>query len=80
MEFEVETFVHEFGHLYGAPDHYGGDQKSTNEIINEKKDSRFSEECIYGEERFNASVVNNLTICAGCKAIIEKNRNKYNHT
>ena len=77
---ETKTFVHEFGHLYGAPDHYGGDHKSTLKLIDETGDSRFNEECIYGEQHFDPSVVNNLTICAGCKAVIERNRNKYNHT
>ncbi len=77
---ETKTMVHEFGHLYDAPDHYGiGSVPTTQEKIDITGDNRFSEYCIYGEEKSNSDVVENLIICNGCKAIITANRNRFNH-
>ena len=76
---ELKTTVHEFGHIYGAPDHYGGSQLSTQEIIELTGDSRFSQYCIYGEQKDSDGIVDKVTICAGCRAVIESNRNMYNH-
>ena len=77
---EIKTMIHEFGHFYGAPDHYGiGSAPTTQEQINITGDNRFSQYCIYGEEKSNSNVVENLIICNGCKAIITANRNRFNH-
>ena len=74
---ETKTTVHEFGHLYEAPDHYGGDTPTTVQIKLMTRDMRFDSNCIYGENKNNANVMGNLTICDGCKAIIQDNANKY---
>ncbi|MGM9681406.1 MAG: DNRLRE domain-containing protein [Eubacteriales bacterium] len=76
---EIKTTAHEFGHLYNAPDHYGGSAPSTDEIIISTGDSRFDRNCIYGENKGTPDVLNNLTICDGCKAIINANKDKYDH-
>ena len=76
---EIKTFVHEFGHLYGAPDHYGISAPSTTEMNTENGTQDFDEYCIYGEKKDFSSVVSNLTLCDGCRKYIESNRNKYNH-
>lgn len=73
------TVVHEFGHLYGAPDHYAGTTKSTEEINREYGSELFERKCIYGEDRLQSEVANGLIICAGCRAEIMKNRNRYKH-
>ena len=79
VDSETKTMIHEFGHLYGAPDHYGGSTLSTAQIKDETGDNRFSEYCIYGEERNEAIVLDNLLICDGCKARIDSNRNRFSH-
>ncbi len=77
---EIKTMIHELGHMYGAPDHYNiGDAPSTQEIRDERNDDRFNENCIYGEDKEKLYVLNSLTICDGCKVVIESNRNKFNH-
>lgn len=76
---ETKTLVHEFGHLYMAPDHYGGSVPTTEEIIEQTGNTGFSKNCIYGENKNTTSVINNLTICDGCAAVILANRNKYSH-
>ena len=78
---EAETMVHEFGHMYDAPDHYGGEGcPSTTDMREETGDSRFSQFCIYGERKEAASVINDLTICEGCAAVIESNINRYGNS
>ena len=39
----------------------------------------YNSNCIYGEYKDTPSVISNLTICDGCKSVIEANRNRYNH-
>lgn len=74
---ETKTMLHEFGHLFGAPDHYGGSQPSTDDL--KLEDERFSSYCIYGEDRNSTEVLQNLTICEGCKARIEQNKDTFDH-
>lgn len=77
---EIKTMVHEFGHLYGAPDHYNiGDVQSTEEIVKKTGNYGFNENCIYGENKEHAAVLSNLTICDGCRSVIQQNSNDYNH-
>ena len=77
---EIKTMIHELGHMYGAPDHSGiGDDPTTGQIENDRKDYRFDRGCIYGEDKEKLYVLNSLTICDGCKAEIESNRSKFNH-
>ena len=72
---DLEVIVHEFGHFYGAEDHY--------DIVNVHLDpdfgSQYSDNCIYGSNKGSSSVVSNLTICEGCKAEIMSNINSYDH-
>ena len=76
----TKTLIHEFGHFFGAPDHYDiGDVPSTGELNAETEGSAYSSNCIYGENKENADVLDNLTICDGCRAEIQKNIDRYNH-
>ena len=77
---EAKTLIHEFGHLYNAPDHSGlGDTPTTAEIIQLTGNTGFNQSCIYGEDKDVESVINNLTICDGCRSFIESNVNNFNH-
>ena len=53
-------------------------EKST-EQMRDEMGYGFNRNCIYGENKDSPDVVNNLTICDGCKLYIEENVNKYNH-
>ncbi len=76
---EIEAVVHEFGHLYGAIDHYGLDVSPTTlEVINTTGDNRFNPYCIYGEYKEDETVKSNLLICDGCRARIEAAVGDYN--
>ncbi len=75
---EQETVVHEFGHLFDAPDHYGiGNIPSTAQKNRETGDNSYSRQCIYGEDKETPYVQNNLIICDGCRAVIEENKDKF---
>ena len=77
---ELKTSLHEFCHLYGAPDHYNRlGAPSTAEKNSEVEGAPFSEDCIFGEYKNNDYVMNNLLICAGCRDAIESNKNEYDH-
>lgn len=72
--------VHEIGHWYGAPDHYGtGNVMSTEEKIEATGDSRFNENCIFGENKNNFHVYDQFVICAGCQARIWEKVDKFMH-
>lgn len=72
---ERKTIMHELGHLFAANlDHYGGNGPTTQD-----KGQGYSSLCIYGEDRENADVLNNLIVCDGCKAAIIAKSNKFNH-
>ena len=75
---EILTAVHEFGHLLGAPDHYRAGVMSTEGINSEHPGYGFSRTCIYGEDKDTQSVINNLTICDGCRRMIEENSGSFN--
>ena len=75
---ELKTILHEIGHWYGVKDHYGGDVDST-DSIDPDKNLGYSKDCIYGENKENENVAGNLILCDGCKNIIQKNLNGYNH-
>ena len=77
---ETKTLLHEFGHLYGAPDHYDGTSCLSTDEMNERYGEIFSKDCIYGENRSTQEVLNDYTICQGCREWILENQNKYNHT
>lgn len=76
---ETKTLVHEFGHLFGVEDHYGGDGLSTTQINGKYPNSEYDEYCIYGEKKDKVDVYQNLVICDGCKDRIRENLNRYDH-
>lgn len=77
---ELGTVIHEFGHLYGVKDHYGGTVgTTTEEMRNKYEDREYSEDCIYGENKFNSDVIAETKICDGCKSWIIENRNCYSN-
>ena len=71
---ERKSILHEIGHWYQVEDHYGAGGKTT-----EQMGSGYSKYCIYGEEREDETVLNNMTICDGCYATIKANATLYNH-
>ena len=77
------TAIHEFGHLYGAKDHYGEGYPTTaqmNDDMIEQNDSvRYSESCIYGERRRYLTVGEDELFCEGCRRDILANRDDYDH-
>ena len=75
---EILTAVPEFGHLLGAPDHYGGVCGISTDYINSLTGYGFSRTCIYGEDKDTQTVINNLTICDGCRRVIEENSGYFN--
>lgn len=76
---EIKTLVHEFGHFYGAPDHYGGNGLTTAEMNAQVGGSLYSSDCLYGENRNSLEVLNELTICEGCRSTIKPNASRYDH-
>ena len=72
----TKTLVHEIGHLFFAPDHYG--DPSTDDInASGDYEAIFDPLCIYGESRSYAAA--KLDICDGCSFEICKNRDRYIH-
>ena len=72
----TKTTAHEFGHMLGVKDHY------TDDLLEQVETSTgldFDDNCIWGKNKENTEVMNNLTMCEGCKTTIESNKNKYNH-
>ena len=76
---ETKTFIHEFGHFYYVEDHYGNGCKTTDEMNAEAGSKIYNENCIYGENKETPSVLNNFTICDGCKATIKNNISRFDH-
>lgn len=81
---EKKTVAHEFGHFFDAPDHYGTDTNGdkiadinrTIDFIQQYPNAGFDENCIYGENKSNGSVMSSLTICDGCASRIMAARNE----
>ena len=75
---EACSTFHEVGHLYGAPDHYGGAPNGwtvdqLNELDEVNGQGWFSQNCLYGNNAFgnnNGEVINGLTVCTGCTKVI----------
>lgn len=72
---EQKTILHEFGHLYGTVDHHGigGTPGST------ETGTEYNRACIYGEDKEESYVMEDLLLCNGCKAMIRANRNMHVH-
>ena len=76
VQYELSTFVHELGHVLGAPDHYGSDTLNTpgTSTLNTNPDhpdylegNKYNEYCIYGENNIpGQNAKSTLTICEGC--------------
>lgn len=69
------TSIHEFGHLIGAKDHYGGENAPTTEEMNDQTNSGnlYHSYCIYGERRIELNSIESELLpwrddlfCAGC--------------
>jgi len=67
--------IHEFGHLIGAKDHYGGENAPTTEEMNDQTNSGnlYNSYCIYGERRSELNSIESELLpwrddlfCAGC--------------
>ena len=78
IEEELLTVLHEFGHLIGAVDHYGGGNVPSTDDMNEAYDEvdLFKTLCVFGEAKYSdndehSSLVNNPVICDGCKQMIQ---------
>ena len=67
---ERKTILHEIGHWFGVPDHYQAPVDPN---------GPYSDLCIYGTERENTVVLNNMVICEGCIAQIRANASKFQH-
>ncbi len=66
---ELKVVVHEFGHLFNAPDHYlEGQTAALNSYVTDG--NFFHDDCIYGVNKSVPYIVSTLTMCAGCKARI----------
>lgn len=72
---ETITAIHEMGHMFNAPDHYGIDCPSTDAMGN----SNFSRNCLYGESKSDMKTIESIHICQGCRDIIESYRNRYSN-
>lgn len=79
QESEIATMVHEFGHLYGVIDHYGGMHSpySTETISEDYPSDSYSSQCIYGEGKGDPTVTRDIIICNGCKNRIIEHRNEF---
>ena len=81
--FEHMTVFHEFGHLVGAPDHYGQNGMSTSWFQLKYYEAGFDIDCIYSERCVNDSLENHRYIvetrimCDGCKRFINDYLVKY---
>lgn len=65
----IKTIAHELGHNYGVSDHYDNDKLLPGQ----------SHDCIWGKNRFNEDIMNNLVVCSFCKDILSKNSRTYIH-
>ncbi len=76
---ETLVFLHEFGHFYRVDDHYGNLVETTDQIIERTGILGYSENCIYGEKKYTDDIINNFTICDGCKYVIKSNVGLYDN-
>lgn len=63
-----KTVAHEIGHAYGVADHY-------NTVYGDDRDN-----CIWGSNKDDKDICENLTICSTCRQTILDNGNKFNYT
>ena len=80
--FDSLVLIHELGHMYEAPDHYGNGSNGIKTIADlnaEYNTSDFNDTCIYGRKRYTENVINSLTICEGCRKQIQQNSNRFSN-
>jgi len=64
----LQTTIHELGHLFGAPDHYGVVGMDSTYIINIKYEGyNFSDFCIYGGDK---DELTEPLVCDGCRRMM----------
>ena len=71
---ERKTLLHEILHWYGVEDHYGGTTPSSIDM-----GVGYSSKCIFGEEKDTLFVLDNLTLCDGCRTILVNNLYLFQH-
>ena len=74
------TTIHEFGHLFGANDHYDEPEYDipSTETMNANTEGRtYSDSCIYGELKGNLIVGVDELFCEGCRYDIEHNADNW---
>ncbi len=68
VEDELITLIHEFGHLVGAPDHYGGSGDSTQSMNDSNvANAEFYTNCLYGESQEDIRELSQVFFCPGCR-------------
>ena len=67
---EKLILIHEFGHLFGAPDHYSDSLHQDAE--RNYPDLTFEPDCIYG---YNKDLLTDTSICSGCDFVITERCN-----
>ncbi len=72
-QMNVVTTMHELGHLFGADDHYGNGETTTDEMNDQHDTDIYNSMCIYGEQQYDYEVPNQLIICEGCRQTIAEN-------
>jgi len=76
LQDEKATVVHEIGHLFEAPDHYGGAANGwtidqLNAYDGNPTRNLFDNYCIYGDGAYtNPNVMNSIHVCEGCTKVI----------
>lgn len=77
---ELLTLIHEFGHLFGALDHYGGTYSpSTDEMLEQDPSKPFARNCLYGEYGINWCCLNDVVICEACANMIYEGTHNITH-
>ena len=67
VDVELNTVIHELGHFFGAPDHYGQNGFPDTDSINKsEKTNLYNRMCIYGEDK-SVAAANGHIMCAGCQ-------------
>ena len=75
---ERNTLIHEFGHIFGAPDHSLKNGKTIEDMNAKYGVDLFNNKCLYGDIRSDVSSdVDDITICPGCQYVINLNRYRF---
>lgn len=69
-DYNAFVLIHEFGHLFGVIDH--NIEGETENLNYGRTSNLYNDYCIYGFYRDTTNVINNQTICAGCRETIRQ--------